>query len=300
MVQASAGFQFLSDLDPVLTEIFHQNYAQLTPSLLGRVLGVRTSSKAKETHQRVGSFADPVLWDGQVAYGDAEPGYEVEWKHDHLTRGFKVERTLLEDMQYSGIFDQASALGQAFNRKIVKDEAYWFENAFDATKTGYDGKPLCSATHPRSKSDSTNTSNYLGALALTEGNLESAINQLEGLGDDLGEETGAMATILLGGRNNRKKIRQLTESTLTPESANNAINVDADLIGIVHPHISGNKWFVLDGPAAQRMLIWYWRLVAQFGSDDDTSTTLMRSYFGRMRYSHGWQDFRFVVGSNPA
>jgi hypothetical protein len=47
-------------------------------------------------------------------------------------------------------------------------------------------------------------------------------------------------------------------------------------------------------------MIWYWRLFAEFDVDDDKSSTLMRSYFGRMRYSFGWQDFRWIVGSNAS
>jgi len=303
MVQNSGAFSSLVDIDPVLSEIFWQKYSQLSPILLNRVIGVRSSNKSKETHQRIGSMGDPTPFNGQVDYGEFAADYEVEWSHGHLTKGFKVTQTMFEDNQYSGIFDQAGQLGTAFARKVVKDEASIFENAFNtgAAYLGYDAKPLVSASHPRSKSDSTNVSNLVsGSPALSAASLETAINQLEGLGDDLGNETGAMATVLLGGRNNRKKIRELTESQLTPESANNATNVDADLIGLIHPYISGNKWFVIDGPAAQMMLLWYNRIPVQFGADQDVSNTLMRSFFGRTRYSKGWQDYRFVVGSNAS
>ncbi|MBZ0294505.1 MAG: Mu-like prophage major head subunit gpT family protein [Anaerolineae bacterium] len=300
-VQDERGFQFLTDFDPVLSEIFYLKYRQIQPMLVGNIFGVRESTKSKETSQRVGSFGDPQPWEGQVHYDSAEPDYEIEWRHDHLTLGFKVEQTLLEDMQYSGIFDQAGNMGQAFNRKVVKDEASVFNNAFTAGATvGYDAVALCSNSHPRSKSDATAVDNYLGTLALTEANLETAIVQLEGLGDDRGEETAAMATHLVVGRQNRQKALQLTGSPLNPESANNAINTNMGLTPIVHPMITGKKWFVVDGPAAEMQMLWYWRLRAMFGADQDTSSTLMRSYFGRMRYSFGWQDFRWVVGSNPS
>jgi len=70
-VESSAGFQNLVDLDPVLTEIFYQKYRQINPMLLGTIFGVRTSTKAKETHARVGSFGDPQPWEGQIHYDDA-------------------------------------------------------------------------------------------------------------------------------------------------------------------------------------------------------------------------------------
>lgn len=299
-VESSAGFPELVDLDPVLGEIFYQKYRQVTPMLLDTIFGVRTSSKAKETHGRVGSFGDPQPWEGQVHYDDADPDYQIEWNHSELTLGFKVGRTLIEDMQYQGIFDRAANLGQSFNRKIVKDEASVFNNAFSSSYLGYDSKALCATDHPQSKSDSTAVNNSMGTAALTEANLESAIVQLEGLGDDRGEETVAMATHLVVGRAQRMKALKLTGSTLEPESANNAINTHTSLTPVVHPLITGNKWFVVDGPMALMMMLWYWRLQAAFGSDDDTSKTLVRSFYGRMRYSFGWQDFRWVVGSNPS
>jgi len=299
-VESSAGFQNLVDLDPVLTEIFYQKYRQINPMLLGTIFGVRTSTKAKETHARVGSFGDPQPWEGQIHYDDAEPDYEIEWSHDQLTLGFKVERTLLEDNQYQGIFDSASNLGQSFNRKIVKDEASVFNNAFSASYLGYDAKALVATDHPQSQSDSTAVSNSMGTAALTEANLETAIVQLEGLGDDRGEETVAIATHLVVGRAQRMKAVKLTGSTLEPESGNNAVNTHTSLTPLVHPLITGNKWFVVDAPMAQMQMLWYWRLQAAFGSDDDVSKTLIRSYFGRMRYSKGWQDFRWVVGSNAS
>lgn len=298
-VQDSSGFRNLVDLDPVLAEVFYQKYRQITPMLIGPVFGVRTSTKAKETSLRIGSFGDPQPWEGQVHYSTAAPDYEIEWSHTELTNGFKVTKTLLEDNQLSGVFDSAANLGQSFNRKIVKDEAAIFNNAFSGV-LGYDAKALCVDDHPRSKSDSTAVDNYLGTKALTEANLEEAIVQLAGLGDDRGEQTVAIATHLVVGRANAMTAMKLTGSTLEPETGNNAINTHTGLTPLVHPLITGKKWFVIDAPMAQQMMLWYWRLMAQFDSDDDKGKTLIRSYYGRMRYSKGWQDFRWVVGSNPS
>ncbi|QPC81063.1 Mu-like prophage major head subunit gpT family protein [Phototrophicus methaneseepsis] len=300
MVQHSGNFSELVDFDPVLTEIFFQKYAQIPQILLPTIYAQRESRKAKETDMRIGSFPDPQPWDGHVFYDDAERDSKIEYVHGHLTLGFKVDIEMREDMQYDGIFDRAANLGQSFARKIVKDESSPFNNAFSSSYPGYDSKALCATDHPRSETDATAVSNYLGAKALTSANLEDAIIQLESLGDDRGEETNAMANVLLVGRQQRKTALELTSSELTPESANNAINVHNDLQTLVHPMISGKKWFVMDREMARMVLKWYWRVRTSFGVDDDKSNTLMRSYFGRNRYSYGWSDFRFVVGSNPA
>lgn len=302
-VQDTQSFEFLTDLDPVLRQIFFQNYRQFNPILLNRVIGVRTSTKAKETHRRVGSFGEPVPWEGQVHYDEASPDYEIEWRHIKFTNGFKVERELLLDAQYPQIFDQASRLGQGFNRKVVRDEASVFNNAFTAGATaGYDSVALCSASHPRSMSDATTVSNSAGTGALTDANLEAAVIQLEELGDDRGQESSAMATHLVVGRQNRKKALELTGSTLNPENAENAINTHQYLTPIVHPMITGKKWFVVDAPMAMMQMIWYWRENAMFDSDQESAkaSTQVRSFFGLMRYDFGWQDWRWLVGSNPS
>lgn len=299
MPQHADNFQSLVDLDPVLEEIYFQQYSQIPALLLNSIYGVRNSSKAKETNQRIGSFGDPQPFNGQVTYDEADDDYQITFTHDHLTLGFKVERTMLEDLQYGDIFDKSANLGQSFARKIVKDEAATLENAF-ATVLGYDSVVLCATNHPRSSTDATTVSNSLGTKALTATNLEDAIVQLEGLKDDLGNEINSMATHLVVGRANRKTALELTGSELTPESANNAVNVHGGLQTIVHPYITGKKWFVVDAPMSRMNLKWFWRLQPQFGVDDDVSSTLMRSFFGRMRYSRGWTDFRWVVGSNPS
>lgn len=300
MVQYSGQFTELVELDPVLEEIFFQQYAQIPQILLPELYGMRQSSQAAETNKRIGSFEDPQPFDGQVHYTDAEDDYQIRFVHGHLTLGFKVERTMIEDMQYDGIFDSASNLGQSFARKRVKDEASVFENAFSGSYLGYDEKPLVSTTHPQSKSKtSTNVSNSMGTAALTQSNLETAILQLEGLGDDRGETTNAMATHLIVGRNNRKKALELVGSDQTPEDSNNTINVHRGMLTVVvHPYITSKKWFVADGPMARRNLKWFDRIPVAFASEDDRVNTLIRSYVGRTRYAFGWTDFRWLVGSN--
>lgn len=298
MVLDGRNFSALTDLDPVLSEIFFQQYTQIPNLLLNTVIGVRRTRKGVEHEQRFGGFGDPQKWQGQVHYDDASPDYEIVYRPEHLTLGFKVTQEMFEDNQFSGVFDRAANLGQSFARKRQKDAANLFNNAF--TVNGYDGKPLVSATHPRSKTDDTDVSNYFGTKALTSANLEGAIIQLEELGDDRGELTGATATLLLVGRQQRKTAKELVESALTPESANNAVNVHAGMRYLVHPRISGKKWFVMDAPAALLMLKWYDRILPTYDGTWDNGNTLVRSWYGRMRYTLGWSDWRCVVGANPA
>ena len=298
MVQHSNAFPSLVALDPALQEVFFQEYEQIPMILAGQILGVRQSTQARETIQRVGSFGEPQAWNGQVYYDTARPDYQIVFAHTHLTLGFKVDQEMFEDMQYSNIFDSAAALGQGFARRRVRDEAAMLQNAFEAGVVGYDGVSLVNAAHPRSQSDATAVSNTLGTVALTEAQLNNAVVRLETLGDDKGQETNAMATHLIVGRELRSTAQKLVGSQLEPESGNNAINTFTGLNLIVHPMITGKKWFVVDAMQARRSALWQNRILPQFNATWDNGDTLVRSFWGRMRYSYGWTDFRWMVGSN--
>jgi len=291
------NFTQLTDFDPLLTEIFYQSYAAVPPKR-SQIFGVRTSTKAKETDLQVGSFSDPVSFNGKVEYDSPERGYEIVYTHGHLTKGFQIEQTMLEDMQYDGIFSRAQEMGTAFARKQEKDAASVFNNAF-ATVLGFDGKTLCANDHPRSRTDSTAVDNYL-TLALTADNLETAVTTLQALKDDRGEEITIMPDTLIVPRALRKTGLELVGSELNPESANNAINVHQGMRLIVWEYLTDtNAWFVIDSMMAKRYLKWFDRITPEFAAEDSFDT-LLRKYRGRMRYSYGWSDFRWIVGSNPS
>lgn len=298
MVLVSENFTQLTDLDPVLTEIFYQHYNQIAPKRT-TIFGMRTSNKAKETDLRIDSFSDPTEFNGKIEYETPHSDYEIVYTHTHFTKGFQIEQTMLEDMQYDGIFSSASSMGTAFARKQEKDAAAVFNNAFSASYLGYDSKALCANDHPRSSTDSTAVDNYL-TLALNAANLETAVITMQAFGDDQGEEISIMPDTLIVPRALAKTARELVGSPLNPETGNNAINVHAGMNLVVWEYLTDtNAWFVIDSTMAKRYLKWYDRINPQFAAEDSFDT-LIRKYRGRMRYSTGWSDFRWIIGSNPS
>lgn len=298
MVLHQNDYTQLTDLDPVLTDIFIDHYAQV-PDIIGLIFGVRTSSKGKETDLRLGGFSDPVDFEqhGQVVYDTPDRGYEVEYDHTEWVRGFQITRAMLDDMQYDGIYDSAGAMGTAFARKRQKDAMSVFNNGFTAgTTAGYDSVALFSDSHPRSRTDSTTVDNNLASTPLNADNLETAITTLEAIGDDLGEEINIKPDILLVPRGLRRTALELTESELTPENANNAINVHTGMATVMSPYLTNaSNWFVIDSMMAKKYLKWYNRVLPEFTAEDNFDT-LQRKYRGYMRYSYGWSDFRFAIG----
>ncbi|MEM6280585.1 MAG: hypothetical protein AAF787_00210 [Chloroflexota bacterium] len=303
-MQLGQNFTQLTDLDPILSELFYQHYEDL-PEYRGALFRVIQSEKAKETDLRVGGFSDPEdlrSGAGTVTYDTAERGHEIDYRHTLFAQGFQIRLEDLEDLQYDGIFQNASDLAVVMRRKMEKDAADFLNNAFDSGFPIYDGQPLCSASHPRSRTDSETVSNYVGAKALTAANLDAAMVQLEELGDDIGELTNAMANLVIVGRAQRKKAVELLLSDREAESANNAtnfFNVGADMNLLIHPRIKGNKWFVADSTMVQRYMKWYDRRPVTFSAMDDFDREV-RKYKATMRYSYGASDFRQIVGSNPS
>lgn len=300
MVQYQGNFTQLTDFDPVLTDIFYQHYErELGVGGVLSIFNIQDSSKAKETDLRLGTFKDPVEFTGTVEYTDAERGYEVEYSHTEYALGFQVTRSMADDLQYGGIFGSAEEMGIAFARKIRKDAASVFNNAFSTSFTGYDSKPLCEDDHPRSRTDSTAVDNEL-ALALTSTNLETAITSMQDFGDDLGEEITIMPDTLIVPRALRKTALEIVGSDRVPENANNAVNVHLGMNVIIDPYLTDtNAWFVVDSTMARRYLKWYNRVTPEFAATGDFDT-LIRKYRGYMRYSYGWSDFRWIIGSNPS
>jgi hypothetical protein len=93
---------------------------------------------------------------------------------------------------------------------------------------------------------------------------------------------------------------ELVGSELTPENANNAINVHQGMQVLVWPELTDtNAWFLVDTTMAQRYLKWYDRVGVEFAAEQSFDT-MMRKYRGYMRYSFGWSDFRWIYGSNAS
>lgn len=296
-LQYGANFNSLRDLDPVLTEIFYQHLMPRAPkaSVFFRTLG---STKMKETDQRIGGFRDPQEFKGQIDYRGADPDFSVTYTHTEYADGFKVERKLFDDMQYEGIFSAPAEMGTAFGRKREKDAASVFNNAF--TTEGYDSAELCADDHPRSESDTTAVDNE-ATLALGKANLDTVRQQLRALVDSEGELVSINPDILLVPPELEMTAFELVRSQRDPETADNAENLFyRSLQMVVWDYLTdANAWFLIDSVLAKRYLKWYDRISTEFGATGDFDT-MQRKYRGYMRYSFGWSDFRWVVGSNPS
>lgn len=292
-IQMAANFSSLTDLDPVLTEIFYQHLGDPDP-MLETMYRVLNSNKAKETDLRIGSFGQPQAWKGQLEYDGADADYDITYTHTKYARGFKVERELLDDQQYNNIFTRPEELASKFQVKIEVDAASVFNNAFSTN--GYDGTTLCSDSHPRSETDSTAVDNK-AVLALSPANLDTVRLQGVAMVDDRGDLINWNGDLLLVPPGLAKTAHEITQAVLVPNSAENNANFFKGLQYKVWNRLTDSTaWFLIDTGMMKRYLKWYWRRRPQFAATDDFDTEV-RKYGGFMRYSFGWSEFRWLVGS---
>jgi hypothetical protein len=291
------NFAELVDLDPVLTEIFFESYNK-TRSPLWSIVKRRPMSAAKVTDLKLGSFGDPVPLVGKVQYETPKKDFDIEYIPLEYAKGFSVTKFMLSTLQYDTAFDSAEALGTSFMRFEDKSLANVLNNS--TTTLGYDGKALCANDHPRSSSDSTAVDNLL-EVALTADSLTTAINTLEALGTNNADETenGSVANLLIYGRGSRKKAKELIDSELTPESGNNAINVNAGMTGLYEPRLTGNSWYVADSAMMAQYLKWYDLTTTEFAAQEDFNT-LERQFRAYCAFVVGWSDFRWVVAGKTS
>jgi hypothetical protein len=297
-IQYSTNFPALVDLDPILSEIFYQNLPELDESLemFFNVLG---STKSKETDLRIGSFGDPLKFTGQIVYDSASPDSEVEYVHTEYAKGYMVERRLSDDDQYQVAFKGAGDMNRAFRRKVHKDRSSVFVNAFSGSFLGYDSKALCANDHPRSSNDATAVDN-LATSALSPSGLDTVRQQGEALVDDRGELFEWDGDLLVVPNELWKTAMELSGSPQEINTAENQINVFEGLTVVRLKRLTdANAWFLIDSELMKQSLKWYWRVQPEFSSIEDFESFVMK-YRGYMRYSFGWSDFRWIVGSNPS
>lgn len=277
---------------------------QLRPHLRSTLFNVQTSTRDREESVGYGGIApdafDTYKNSGQKGSVSFDQGYKTTYQHVEYPVTFTVERRLMDDDQYGVMAgERARKLGLAAEQKMERDAAAVFNNAFSSSYPGGDGKALCSTTHPRNPNKSGNLVNK-GTSALTADAVESTRIEMETTEDDAGNILGMMPDTILVPPALRNKALEIANSPLDPESANNAINPEAGTYNVIAwPHLTdSNNWFMIDSVWMGLSLKWYDRVGPEITLTHQTSTEAMYDLY--MRYSYGWDDWRWIYGHEVA
>lgn len=213
--------------------------------------------------------------------------------------GIEVARDDLEDDKLGLIAPRISQLAQEGVWKMEDLVFDLLNDADDGTLAlSYDGMPLVDAAHTASGSGGTTQSNRV-AGALSEATYQAGWAAFMNLVDSKGMSIRAIPDTLLVGVANRTVARKLINQQ---HLANGEDNIEAGTTRlIVHPRITGTKWFLLNTRSAVRSIILLLRQAPRFAaadSMDDRQTFMDKNflYGADARFGAGIGLWQTIVG----
>lgn len=297
MTVATANFAEL--LEPGLREIFGMSYNEW-PQEFSRIFEMRTSTKATEhTLSMAGFGLVPVKPQGQsVSYQDPIQGYKQSLTHVTYGLGFMVTREMFDDDLYGEIRALPRALAMSGTQTVETVAANILNRAFNASYTGRDSKVLCATDHPLENGGTLKNRLTTNAdLSLTS--FEQALIDIGDFVNGSGLKIAAMPKKLIATTANERTAKEILQSELTPETANNAINVYRNAVSLEINHYleDPDAWFIQTN--VPEGLIFYWRRKPDFTRDNDTDSQNAK-FIQTFRFVCGWDDFRNIFGSAGA
>ena len=235
-----------------------------------------------------------------MEYDQFEKGFQTNYTHIEFIDGFKVARSLVDDDLYNVINPMPRGLAMAGMRKREKDAASVFNNAFSASYVGGDSVALCSASHPYSPSNATVQGNA-GTTALSYDAVEATRKLMRAYKDDRGELVPISPDTLVVPPGLEETAWTVFNTVNKPGTANNDGNFVRSKLNkvIVWDYLSDtNNWFMIDSMLAKMYLNWYDRVPMEFAMDPTSDFSLEARFRGYMRYSYGWDDWRWIYGHN--
>jgi len=292
-------------LEPGLRKIFYtQVEALAADSRIPSLFSVQTSSKSQEHDQGIGGFGDWREYKGAIEYDDNEQLWKTTYTHTEFARGFRVERSLVDDDMYNVINRRPAGLALAAVRKREKDAASVFNNAFSSSYTGGDSQPLCeSAGHPYSPLNASTQTNE-GSTALSYDAVISTRQSMREFKDDRGELIPINPTLILIPPELEETASSIC-NTFNGSSPQKPGQTDYEdnfpmrkgIDYLVWDYLTdANNWFLIDPQLAKMYLNWFDRVPVEFAMDPTSDFSLEARYRGYMRYSYGWSDWRWVYG----
>lgn len=287
---------------PGIADIFGNDYREF-PTEYTDIFRVRNSNKAYEVVKEMSGFGlAPRKPENEALRYDAEiSGPETRFTMLAYALGFMVTREEIRDNLYEEVGGRrASALAFSFRQTKEIVHANVLNRAFNTSYTGGDGKPLVATDHPVGSGNAA--SNRLATDSdLSEASLEDAVTMSMQMTNFRGLRIAVRPRKLVVAAGNWAEAARILNSTNTPGSANNDVNVVRQQfregVTINHYLTDADAWFVLtDVPGG---LISYQRDDMEFERDNDFDTKNAKAS-GYERYGVGWDDWRGTIGTPGA
>lgn len=302
---SAVGGLWADALDPIVQFRVDQAFNR-HPSLLNRLFNVQSSSRAYEAVSGVGAISPDAFENyknsGVIPEVDFDQGYKATYTHVEYPVDFSIESKTIADADFNSVFRTTDRIGDsAFLFRETK-AASVFNNAFSASFTGADGVALCSDAHPASPQKTGVTQDNNLALALSKANLRTAREAMMAFTDDNGNKVAVVPNLLLVPPALEDDAIEIVNSIQDPDTANNTVNPMFGRFRVQPWHYltDSNAWFLIDEMRMRQSLDWFDRVpfsVKLRDGDDRTIRSWWRAY---QRFSFGWSDWKWVIGSNPS
>ena len=298
------NIEFVEALEPGIREWFFMG-ANRRPSMIPQIFNIINSTKYQEHFSGFGTIGSD-MWDTfrksrQIPSARLDTGYKTTFTNQSYIVDLPIDADFLADYQYQQIIQQATQLGDSASLKREVDAASVFANAFDSNFIGADGVALCSDSHPSGPSNTANTQDNSFALSLSATNVETVRQAMMDFRDDKNQRVSVMPNLLIVPPELENTAKEIVESELQVDSAQNNINPQRGRFNYLVWHYleDANAWFMADTMMSAMHLKWINRQpldIYRKAQDETVDVT----FVAKMRYSYGWTDWRWIAGSNPS
>jgi hypothetical protein len=295
--------QFIA-LEGNINEVYSAYFKQ-KKDYIPELFNVVKGQMAQFTDYTLGAPGKMSPWAGSVSYDTFAEGYQKQYRPNKYSTGIQVSRDMYEDKEYQRIKSHVNGIAYGVFKTLQYDSAAIFNNAFTTTTTGPDGAGLCSATHHMVPND-THQSNT-GTSDLTYDNLETTLRTMEDWQDDRGDKMLINGNMIIAAPYWRDTCKKLFGSDKEAFVGDNTDNIYKDFKFIIHPLITGKKWFVANEDLMKggSGLNWFMRRDPRsLERDGDAAkgdfNTEILSWKAVGRWVTGWTNWFFLYGHNAS
>jgi phage major head subunit gpT-like protein len=297
----------LEDALPALKGLINKSFEK-HPSQYPKHFRIMTSGRAIEQYTEItglGLFKETP--EGAAVHFDQPmQGFDKTFKHLQYSLGYRISRIMLDDDKWGLAAKMARELGSSAreSREILAADVY--NQAFNASFPGPDGKPLCATDHPLIKAGGNQTNRPTTGMDLDQTAIELALTDFRLMRDPTGKKVRVTPKRLVLPAQLEFVAAEFMASTQRADTGNNAVNALKHRAGFgafedfsVYEYLTDpDAWFIL-ADLEETEMHWYDREKPVVLNDMDKRT---RSIEQSMWYrcSVGFASFYGVYGSPGA
>ena len=282
-------------------DAYHKSKKDYIPELFNMI----KKDSASFTDFTIGAAGMMHDWNGAVQYDSFEKGYSIQYRPGKKDTGIQIDRDMYEDKEYEAIKTRVNNIAYGVDKTLRFESATPFNGAFGTTIVGPDSAGLCSASHKNTPSADVQTNT--GTLDLNYANHELTARAMEDWVDDRGDKMLVEGNLIIASPYWRDTCKKLYGSDKEAFTADNQDNIYKDFKYMIHPLITGKKWFMANSDlmkGGSGLNFWMRRDPRNLERDGDAAkgdfNTEKLSWKAVGRWVWKWNNWFFIYGQNPA